>query len=135
MKITMLVGLPCSGKTHYGKGSGCLFIDDVSLMDTKVLKEMIKDMNIIIADVFLCRPRERTSAQRWFDLNFPDAQLEWVFFENNREKCLTNMRHHRSLGDDRKVEDLIHVLSKDYVIPYGTKTLEIWQPKAISLGS
>lgn len=123
-----LVGLPGSGKTYFGKrietfNNNVKFIDDVSMKGLDSLKNIIEPF-VIIADVFLCREEERAVAIKVIKTLFPDCFIEWVFFENNPQKCQNNVKHR---NDGRKVESLIEELSKEYVIPEGIETKEIWQ--------
>lgn len=72
MKITFLVGLPGSGKTHYGnllaEGPNVVYIDDISVREDP-MREIQLAMgveHILISDVFLCREEERKKRFGWF---------------------------------------------------------------------
>ena len=56
-------------------------------------------------------------------LSGSNYDIEWIFFENNPEKCLANV-HRRD--DGRKVEGLIRQLTKEYTIPIGATVREIY---------
>ena len=114
-KITLLCGLPCCGKTTLGNElakSGTLFVDDISLKGLKSIENNVSPL--IVADVFLCREKERKAATKL--LIEKGYEIEWIFFENNLEKCLQNMK---TRADGRKVEGLIRLLNKEYTIPEG----------------
>ena len=114
------MGLPGSGKSTLGKeleSQGYLFIDDVSLCGLGSFWYAIEqDVNkIAIADVFLCRKKDIKKCRSLFSiLTKCGYELEWVFFENNVEKCLKNVEKR---NDGRIVEGLVRQLSKEYVIP------------------
>jgi hypothetical protein len=127
--ITLLVGLPCSGKTYYGKSLGHPFVDDVSVSGAGVLKKLLGEPEIVVSDVFLCRKYDREFATRWLKEVAPDYELKWVFFENNPEKCLANMKCRMQSGDVRQVATMITQLSKQYEIPEGVEPKLIWEVK------
>lgn len=121
MKITIIVGLPGSGKTTYGNTLEGVFIDDLSIVGLDILQKEIKSStpHIIISDVFLCREKDRSLAQIWLQQNAPEYEVDWIFFENNPEKCRNNVKRRMKAGDDRKVFNLIDELSRVYRFPYG----------------
>jgi adenylate kinase family enzyme len=120
-KITILVGLPGSGKTTFGKDHDC-FIDDISIVGLNELRKAIdnKKEHILISDVFLCRSVARELACRWFDEHAKGYELEWLYFENSPDKCKANVKKR---NDGRLVNDLIDSLSLEYVIPDGSQVL------------
>lgn len=121
-KITLIVGLPGSGKTTLGKqleSQGSYFIDDISISGIDVLQEAIKvHDHVVVADIFLCREKERQRAIRFLK----DCEIEWVFFENDPIKCLANVKQR---NDGRKVEGMVQQLSKEYIIPDGAILLSV----------
>lgn len=129
MKITFLVGLPGSGKTHYGnllaEDPNVVYIDDISVREDP-MREIQLAMgveHILISDVFLCREEERKKAirvvRRIAALERFDYEVDWVFFENNPEQCLKNVAYRDKQGDHRAVNGLIRELTKEYKIPQG----------------
>jgi ABC-type oligopeptide transport system ATPase subunit len=132
-KIKFLVGMPGSGKSTLGNSisdGATLFIDDISII-TKNAKEYLSNLNVdgysqlIIADVFFCQESVRNAATKIVQEVFPNIPIEYLFFENSAEKCLINVEKRKENGDDRKVEELIKILSKQYVIPEGSQVVEI----------
>ena len=130
MKIIFLVGLPGSGKTYLGKqleSDTSLFIDDISISNDG-LTSLINAINsnnyktIIVADVFLCKHFERILAFSFLRYINYSGDIEWIFFENDPEKCLKNVEKR---ADGRKVERLIMELSKKYTIPVNSEVKEI----------
>lgn len=125
-KVTLLVGLPGSGKTTVGNffiekhntiGKG-IFIDDIGVLtqDAKsYLLNIDKEIDyIIISDVYFCKEKVLQAAKNLIIEIFPNVEVEILYFENNPEKCLYNVKERGKNGDNRKVEGLIKLLSKEY---------------------
>lgn len=135
MKITMLVGLPGSGKSTFGNKiinneTNVIFLDDITVIGG--IKELNKAVefgweNILVADVFLCRPIDRNKAINWLNKNAKNYEVEWIYFENAPEKCYANVLRRNANGDSRKVNELIRELTKLYVIPDDVKPLAVWE--------
>lgn len=136
--ITLIVGLPGSGKTHLAKemakveGMSYVVFDDISHN-----KDMFKLMflsgkpdntdDIIITDYSLCNPLTRHACESLLERLFPDYEIYWIYFENNPEKCHNNVKSRTD--ESRKVDNLIDLLSKQYTIPSDKTALKIWQGK------
>lgn len=119
MKIIIIVGLPGSGKTYLGKelSQGGDFIDDISIHGLKSLENVTKDL-LVITDPYLCRQTDRTKAQIILSKKFPNCKIEWIYFENDVQKCINNVNKRFNNGDKRKVLGLIAILSKEYNPPF-----------------
>lgn len=132
LKITVLVGLPGSGKTYLGnslQNENRIYIDDIrkdTLGSLRKLVEKQKFPDIIISDVWLCEEKERNKCKAWLSWHAPDYEIEWIFFENSPDKCLENVKRRNANGDCRKVEGLIRQLTKEYVIPEGVEIKQIY---------
>lgn len=125
-KVFLLIGLPGSGKTHYGtvlsKEFSMEFLDD--LKDRKLFESRLAEgKSFVVADPLLCRSAARRLAIEMVGGAGFDPVL--VYWENNPEKCLRNVAYR---NDGRKVEQTIKDLSKHYLPP--DDALEIWQPSA-----
>ncbi len=127
-KVTIIVGLPGSGKSYYGRrlalSRHCRFIDDVSksyntLQD--IIDMLLQYKECVIADPQLCKEKARQAAQRAFD-KF-GIESEWVFFTNDPRKCRENAKLR---GNIAEVGVDIDVFSRQYVIGEG-KVLPVWQ--------
>lgn len=125
-KAIIIVGLPGSGKTHLAKEiRGYIhtihLFDDPMKGDQKDIVEVMKSgKDIIISDPWMCDVRYRSLAETAF--KGWDYEITWVFFENDKEKCLRNLAHR----DDDRVIQRFEVFN--YTIPEGVNVREIWQP-------
>lgn len=132
MKTTCIVGLPGSGKTYISKEivekSNAILFDDISNLD--LLKKCVKDgrKDIVINDPHFCfeyvREIVNKKISKWSKGN---VHIDWVFFENNPEKCWENVKRR---NDQRKItQATIKFFSKFYQIPDSVETLEVWELK------
>lgn len=125
-KAIIIVGLPGSGKTHLAKEiQGYIhtihLFDDPMKGDQKDIVEVMKSgKDIIMSDPWMCDARYRSLAETAF--KGWDYEITWVFFENNKEKCLRNLAHR----DDDRVIERFEIFN--YTIPEGVNIREIWQP-------
>jgi hypothetical protein len=136
--ITLIVGLPCSGKSTYAKNSRFLnytyfddpfyhyqlpeeFIDDTYAWT--LINCLARSRDILVSDPHLCNTNARHQFIGWIiehSLNLP--KLELLFFENNLEQCLKNS----TLNPDKPVQSYIKHLSKHYHIPIYYSTLPVF---------
>ena len=126
MKITFIIGLPGSGKTHFAAtldNEDTVIFDDFSADDIPYLpKEHIK--NLIIIDPNLCNPDVLTRAVSFFSTRYPSADIKYIYFENAPAKALQNIQIR---GDNRSVANFIKLNTKIYNPPIDA--LSIWQPE------
>lgn len=120
LKITILVGLPGSGKTYLGKQMaldlGIPFFDDCATEESTWLDavECIKDgYDCILADPKFCRSDVYGSLCSKIVSIMPSmARLNNIYFENDPDTCVRNVRNRK---DGRKVlENHIYRLSREY---------------------
>ena len=134
--ITLLVGLPGSGKSTIGQqmaeSNNALFIDDISLLIKSDAPEYIANRanelgkkHIIISDVNFCIDKIRNTAISQLELAF-NMRTNVIFFENSPDKCLKNIERRISLGDKRKVKNLVKMLADEYKIPKDSLPLQIY---------
>ena len=131
MRIVLIAGLPASGKTHLGNKialeQNLILIDDpIDLIEVELIVSN-SEKGIVFCDHNFCIPRLRTVATNYLLEKFPDAELEWIFFENDVNQCLSNLYYRQDNGDDRKVEGLIRGLSSYYSIPCDEKCIPVWR--------
>lgn len=124
--ITILVGLPGSGKTWYANN---VLKYDVFLDDPRDFAEFPKTVNghFVIADPLLCF--EHTRAKTILPYMYPEETITYLFFENNPEKCVKNVEYRSNMGDNRDVLKAIKHLTTKYTIPEGVEPLIIWSPQ------
>jgi len=77
----------------------------------------------ILVDVFLCMEDKREKAKKI--LQTTGAQVEWIFFENDPKKCLSNVRDRQVADDLREVGGSIDRFKKIYVVPEGVTPVRI----------
>lgn len=129
MKFILIAGLPCSGKTTYAKSLKGLLIDDPFHFQNDIIKpiEESKSDVVIIADPCFIFQSVRQTCERSLRLYFPNCELEWIFFENDPEKCLLNYERRVKNGDTRDVKDMIKNWNGVYHIPENAKVLPVWK--------
>ena len=120
--IICVVGLPGSGKTWYAKNvlHWDYLVDDPKSVDD--FPSIEEHERIVICDPLLCAAlyEDRLRAL------YPGHDIEYIFFENNVQKCLKNIQFR---NDDRHVHITLMNMAKQYTIPDGVVPLEIWSPK------
>jgi hypothetical protein len=124
MKIVCIAGLPGSGKTWLARRSaagGGTVCDDIRGPEEISLDA---DGPIYITHCHFCIAQVRSDAATSLRRRFPDAGVEFWFFENDPAQCLANVK---GRNDGREVEGLIRLLSRNYVIPRGAKVIPVWR--------
>ena len=125
--ILFIVGLPGSGKTTLANrinkenGGKYRIIDDPRNFNSDVLPYLGEDL--IITDPHLCFESNRKAAiERILSIN-PDTKIDWIFFENDPEACLKNVKGR----DERRVETFIKNFNISYTIPPRATTVAVYQ--------
>lgn len=120
----MIIGLPASGKTTLAN-----IINKDNDFKYRIIddpKNFMKDIypyineDLIITDPTLCIESNRDKAVSMIK-KYTNAKIEWIFFENNPKQCLINAKNR----ENKKVDSLISLLSKEYVIPKGSNTCKV----------
>ena len=127
MKITLIIGLPGSGKTFLakklGQEDGTIVIDDI------VGIEQLPDnaQNLIITDVNFCDETILHRALHKLYQKYRNPDIRCIYFENNPEKCRRNVLYR---NDGRNVEGTIERFTKVYhPDPRLDTVIPIWQPE------
>jgi RNase adaptor protein for sRNA GlmZ degradation len=122
MKVKLIIGLPGSGKTFYLNS-----LDDSwhKIDDIKNVNELPFDKDkIAIADPHFCIDTVREKAKKTISNIYEDVEFEYIFFENDKEKCIKNVEYR---NDGRNVMQFIEILYKSYNPPMNS--IKIWQNK------
>lgn len=130
VKAICIVGLPGSGKTYLAEqlreeDPNLVIHDD--MMDRGHLYTALctlQGRNCILIDTNFCSSTTREVAEQL--LKERGVEVEWIFFENNPEKCRRNIQYRRRQGDLRNVEGTIKRFEKIYRVPDGIMPREIW---------
>lgn len=122
MKIRLIIGLPCSGKTTLLN-----FLEGFNIDDIKSLEQLPEkaDCLNITSPQFIFQS-VRNAAVNHLKKKYQTENIELIFFENSVEKCLNNLRK-RGDEKEKKVESFIKNFSTFYIIPEGVFVLEINQ--------
>lgn len=139
MKFIMVVGLPGSGKTHFAKSlmnDDSFFIDDPKDFQKDVLDRinLTNSKRIIIADPWLCLETVRDKAIQLILTNYPNAEISWIFFENNYAACVANIIRRKLQNDHREIGSQLDFLQKNYKIPTSALTNAVYKPNQFKLG-
>lgn len=132
MKITVLVGLPGSGKSHMGralsKERGCPFFDDCAT-EPEIWEEVIlcikNGRNCILADPGFCIDRIKKKFFAQVAAVTDQAEFEFIYFANEPDVCANNVFNRT---DGRKVSKrFAYDLSKWYTVPEGIATIPCYR--------
>lgn len=130
MKIIFIIGLPCSGKSWLANKLSSSIIPNIPIIDDFdcLNKNFILSLKngYIFTHPWLCIPRIFNEEIIWVNNNFDNPVLEFIYFENNSKKCLTNLEYRMKNGDRRNVELSIKALTSQYIIPQNITPLPIW---------
>jgi hypothetical protein len=117
MRFIFLVGLPGSGKTHYGKRMGLPFLDDVTQHGgLEAVQELAKTTDtIVLSDYSFIFPTDRHQAEYVLNYRFPGCKIYYIAFDNDPEKCWANIQ----FRDDGRVitRDSLFRASERYGYP------------------
>lgn len=132
--ITVIIGLPGSGKSHLGRtmsaNSGKPFFDDC-LTDfgvwDKVLASVANGIDCIIADPGLCIDYvKRRALNEIVDTSNSTNSFHFIYFANEPEVCARNLKDRK---DGREVSArFAKDLSKWYTIPTGFSAVKCFEP-------
>ena len=134
-KLVWIHGLPGSGKTHMANtlnDGSFIILDDVSSI-SDIKSELEQNNNIILVSpyfdnylnsLFLGDTKLRNT------LNDYDYDVEEIWFENDLQTCIQNLKNRTEHTIDTKhiITDM-NDFSKKYKIPDDVKTIPVWSNK------
>lgn len=106
MKITLVIGLPASGKTTYAKRLGGFLIDDPKHLDE--LPDVCE--HLVIVDPFFCILHILDTAVSTLKSKYGEVEITKIYFENDPEQCCKNAE----LREERHVTRFIKAVSLEY---------------------
>lgn len=124
MIIYLLIGLPGSGKTHFGREARIPFLDDLSQNGgLKTLKIRHLKESFAISDYTLIKESTRQLAEKILHEMYPSAIIDYIVWRNDPEACWENVERRK---DGRKIpESFLYMLSNEYTYPKGINNSEI----------
>lgn len=139
MKITVLVGLPGSGKSHYGralaKDRSLPFFDDCAT-DPDIWDEAVtcitSNLDCILADPGFCIDRiKKKLIDQIMALN-NNVEFDFIYFANEPDVCADNVS---TRTDGRVVSRrFAYDLSNWYTIPNGIVTIPCYRRNSDGYG-
>jgi hypothetical protein len=125
-KVTFMLGLAGSGKTHQGKKiaeeSNCDFFEENQFFQTPFLDCLRQGKDCVVEEICYCVPNNRT---RLLDKlsKIPNLIIEWICFENDIESANWNCDHRQLKGDPEQHKQANLCVSLVYTYPDGA---QIW---------
>ena len=124
IRITLIFGLPGSGKTTLGRAMyehepwHTLFLDDLSL-NPKMINDFDPNVHrhVIISDPMLCEVTEidaRRLCKKWWPSQDFEFNFKSIYFQNDPEACTINALRDPKPGG---TTNMIKILTKVYFVP------------------
>lgn len=147
--LTVVVGLPGSGKSHVmevlrTKATGIVsddffknaaigspIIREPSVTDSRIYSQLIKDLRngkrCVISDIIFCDSLMRHQLECAIQGDAGPVVVKWEYFENDPRRCSENaMRRNRKKTLARELK-LIEFLSRKYFVPKGVKARKVYK--------
>ena len=106
MKITLVIGLPASGKTTYAKKLGGFLIDDPKHLDE--LPDICE--HLVIVDPFFCITHILKKSIVKLSEKYGECEITKIYFENDPDQCCKNAE----LREHKHVKRFINAISFEY---------------------
>lgn len=134
-KVTFLLGLAGSGKTHRGevlRGETGAEIFEGTEGEKKdallrvMVQRLIEGKNCIVEEIAYCLPSRREAIVATLCSLVPNVEIEWICFENDLESANWNVRHRKhkmhAVQGHLHINECYHRL---YIYPGGVKVIPI----------
>lgn len=109
MKLTLVVGLPGSGKTYFATSLGGTLIDDISINTAD--KTQITGDHLVVTDPNACQVDPATVLRKLTEW-FGEREISVFAFENDVDACMKNIS---ARADSRVItKQTMHALAKNY---------------------
>ena len=144
-KAIFIVGLPGSGKTYYvcdlASEINAEKFDDfkADAIDNcshftfarryeELINKLRSGLDAIISDIDFCKTESRDEARQCIEQQVQGVEFEWIFFENDPEKCRKNIiRREKTRGrSEPETIKKLEMYSKKYEIPDGSFVEKVW---------
>lgn len=132
MKIILITGLPGSGKSHLGnqlaKKYNYQLIDDLPKEEFCELYAKLDDFakGLIISNVNFVLSSSRQIIISYLQKIYQTCEFNWIYFENNPQQCLENIKLKNSRKSFRDTENFIKLMTQHYHIPKYIKPINVW---------
>lgn len=128
MTITVVTGLAGSGKSYFARSlpADLLMDDDFFDRQSDFMAALREDRNCVIVEAAFMFPKNRDLLAQWLGTNVPNAQVEWIFFENDLAAANANCERRRDKDPAGHI-DQNNRNSTLYVIPDGSRVERIWR--------
>ncbi len=127
--VTLIIGLPGSGKTHLGKE--LTEISGVFLDDPKDKQHVTQYLNkydyLVIADPWLCLEKQREACVKLLTTLCPEVIINYIYFENDPASCEINLNRRKAQGDQRIVQKDLTMFHQGYTIPLEAETKPVYK--------
>jgi predicted kinase len=147
-KVTVVVGLPGSGKSHLvdrvRQSCAGVCVEDyhanahnhspeiTASMHYPALIQALRSGNErVIADVAFTDTWRREELARVISADVAGVTVAWVFFANDLDRCVANIQRRARQTSADEVQ-LARRLSPRYFIPHGAAVVPVWEPFAES---
>ena len=140
-KVTFIIGLAGSGKTHLlhemlktqpelfhideGFDPGGGGIHEKNFLH--VVDCLRQGTDCVVIEAVLCFESKRVEIEKMLTTAVEDVVIVWKCFENDLNKANSNVRRRSNKGDPGGHVDINNRLSLIYTIPKGTKPLAIFE--------
>jgi hypothetical protein len=135
-KVTFLLGLAGSGKSHLAKElkrtTNAEVLEGVlgehnPLGINELVVRLLEGKDCVVEEISLCFSEKRDRVVHHLQLSVPAIEIEWICFANNFQDAEWNIRHRKNKADIENHLFINKQVSPRYSYPEGAKIREIWR--------